>query len=332
MEWARAVEATYTLWRKSFSALIVRKEDIKLVKVLDEKDLYAVMVRVWNKEPECPVTDVQFEFKTKDTNGKSLGNGTVRLDKSIATENSSDWISGGNLRISRLARVDEEFRIPEEIGGSMRLAIKGVYKYVPDAEMTIVQYPLSELDVEAFSLRDVNEASRIEALDMLKSQSKDFDIVIKPCGPAPTINKEDTVKSQKPLARMLVGPKEKIVLQVYDLAPIEVFGIVQVQMTEIGEDDSDSKFKVEVPKPIAGATVQIQLGNIQRTTVSKSDGSFKFTFAAKPDSPQEFALIQVQHENYQSKRLRLPFSHGSRWQVNLMPKKKLRLTWPLKIS
>ena len=325
MEWARAIEATYTVWRKSFSALIVRKEDIKLVKVPGRKDLYAVMVRVWNKDPDCPVTDVQLEFRTKDINGESLGRGTVKLDKSITTENSSGWISSGNLRISRLDTIDEEFRIPQEIGGSIRVAIKGVYKYVPDSEMAVVQFPLSELDMEAHILRDVNEASRIEALNMLNSQSKDFDIVIQPCGPAPTHNKEDTVKSQKPVAKTLVGPREKIFLQVYGLAPVEVSGIVQVQMTEIEKDDFGGKFKVEVPKPIAGATVQVQVGNIQKTVITRADGSFDYTFTAKPDSQQKFALIQVQHENYQSKRLRLPFSHGSIWQVNLMPKQKAQV-------
>lgn len=149
MEWAQAIEGTYTVWRKSFSALIVRKDDIKLVKVPDKKDLYAVMVRVWNQDPECPATDVQLEFRTKDTHGKSLGRSTVKLDKSIATESSSDWISGGNIRIRELDKVDEEFKIPQKIGGSIRAAIKGVYKYVPDAEMAVVQYPLSKLDVDA---------------------------------------------------------------------------------------------------------------------------------------------------------------------------------------
>lgn len=175
------------------------------------------------------------------------------------------------------------------------------------------------------SLRDVNEAPRADALKMLKGQSKDFEIVIKPCGPAPTLNKEDTVKSQKPAPRTLVGPKEKIVLQVYSLAPIEVSGIVQVQMTEIEKDSFGSKVKVQIQKPIGGATVQIQVGNIHKTFVTRSDGSFHYMFTAKPDSQQEYARIRVQHENYQPQTFKLPFFHGCKWPLNLMPREKAQV-------
>jgi len=97
--WCQAVQATYTVWRASFSALFVdRYTDVKLAKVSNNPDKYKFRLRIKNVEPEENATNVLARVIFK-AGKKQYDFGKAYFDKIEKTEKVTGSIVTKRLRL-----------------------------------------------------------------------------------------------------------------------------------------------------------------------------------------------------------------------------------------
>ena len=95
-DWWRAIQATYTLWRASFSALWIGGEDIKLVKLPNQPGMYEARVKVWNLEPEEEALSVNVVAQAP---GREMNGGQLDVPGALPKGKSSDWLPLGKIRL-----------------------------------------------------------------------------------------------------------------------------------------------------------------------------------------------------------------------------------------
>jgi hypothetical protein len=219
-DWWKAIQATYTLYRSTFTALIILAEDLKLVKLPNEKDAYQVQAVIRNMEPEADATEVSLAYwvlGTRDDKGEGK---VAKIDMHTA----SPWLPlSGKVRIS-----DTEVRGGEIFykgSGKIRLEIAGKYP-IPDAESAVHEYDLRDIRIEGKVLPDMTGWKRAEVEDYLNSN--EFKLVAREdAGIAETPEQEDTVKGQLPLPRTIVAARDTITVSFLGKFKVKVPNITQ---------------------------------------------------------------------------------------------------------
>ncbi len=119
--WTTAIQATYTIWRASFSALFVDCEnDVQLFQAGSNPDTYTARVKLTNYEPGETVKNITANLKLV-SNGVARDIGTATVTELPNNQNSnSTWLA-----------FKEPFIMPES--AQLSVEITGTYEKVPDA-------------------------------------------------------------------------------------------------------------------------------------------------------------------------------------------------------
>jgi hypothetical protein len=119
--WTTAIQATYTIWRASFSALFVDCEtDVMLFQAGSNPDTYTARVKLTNYEPGETVKNITANLKLV-SNGVTSDIGTATVAKLPDNQNSnSTWLV-----------FKEPFALP--VSAQLKVEITGTYEKVPDA-------------------------------------------------------------------------------------------------------------------------------------------------------------------------------------------------------
>ena len=219
-DWWKAIQATYTLYRSTFTALIILAEDLKLVKLPNEKDTYQVQAVIRNMEPEADATGVSLSYWILGTQDQK-GEGTVaKIDMHTA----SKWLPlSGKVRIP-----DTEVRAGEIFykgSGKIQLEIAGKYP-VPDAESAIHEYDLRDIRIEGKVLPDMTGWKRVDVEDYLTRNEFKLD-AREDAGVAETSEQENTVKGQLPLPHAIVAAHDTITVSFLGSYKVKVPNITQ---------------------------------------------------------------------------------------------------------
>jgi len=241
-DWWKAIQATYTLYRSTFTALIVLAEDLKLVKLPGEKDMYQVQAVIRNMEPEADATEVSLAFWVLGTRDQKGEGKIAKIDMHTA----SKWLPlSGRVRIS-----DPEVqgdKIYYKGAGKIQLEIAGKYP-VPDAESSIREYDLRDIRIEGKVLPDMTGLKRTEVEDYLKKNDLKLD-ARENAGIAKTSEQEDTVKEQSPLPRTVVAAGDTVTVSFLGSFMVKVPNITQpaVLMQEAIKMIKDAGLSVKEP-------------------------------------------------------------------------------------
>ncbi len=119
--WTTAIQATYTIWRASFSALFVDCEnDVQVFQAGENPDTYVARVKLKNYEPGETAKNINVTLK-QVSNGVARDVGTATVSELPNTQNSnSTWLV-----------FKEPFIMPES--AQLSVEITGTYEKVPDA-------------------------------------------------------------------------------------------------------------------------------------------------------------------------------------------------------
>lgn len=248
-DWWRAIQATYTLWRAAFSAMVVLEEDLKLVKLPREKDMYQVQAVIRNLEPESDVEQVSVKYEIPGTRKQNGTGSAARISKSEA----SDWIPlSGKVYIP-----DPEIRgnqIFYNGNDTIRVEASGQYQ-VPDAEELVKEFALRDIRISGTILQDMTGWKRSEVEDYLTTNELEMEVG-ESAGPAPDPDQEDTVKSQKPLPRAIVAPGDKISVSLYDRYMTKVPNVTKPPLRQHEAVKLIKDCSLEVEEPIGKIEVE----------------------------------------------------------------------------
>jgi len=119
--WTTAIQATYTIWRASFSALFVDCEnDVLLFQAGSNPDTYVARVKLTNYEPGETAKNITVNLK-QVSNGVALDIGKATLTELTGNQNSnSTWLE-----------FKKPFVLPES--AYIKVAVTGTFDNVPDA-------------------------------------------------------------------------------------------------------------------------------------------------------------------------------------------------------
>lgn len=149
--WCRAVQATYTAWRASFSALFIHQyTDVQLVNVSNNPEKYKIRLRIWNMEPEEAATKVQARviFKRGKMQYDFGKTPTVKIEKG----KESGWLD-----------CDKEVKANDLDDGMFYITVTGNYNTVPDAGETFFEYSASRQPIEGvWRLKGKNKVTEME--------------------------------------------------------------------------------------------------------------------------------------------------------------------------
>lgn|GEM_PF-2881366 len=214
-DWWRAIQATYTLWRQAFSALVVLPEDLKLVKLAGERDVYQLHAVVRNLEPEADATDVRLAYEIPGSRDQK---GEGRVPK-IPLSRASEWIPlSGKVRIADPGIHGD--RIVYDGAGTVRLTVTGRYP-LPDAEEAIREVPLRDVRIEGRVLPDMTGWTRIEVVDYMSRNG----LVLAPredAGVAETPDQQFAVKEQSPSPRTVVAAGDTVAVSFWGRFKVKV--------------------------------------------------------------------------------------------------------------
>jgi len=210
-QWWRAIQATYTLWRSSFSALYVDLEDIELSKVPKEPQIYNLRVRVNNYEPQT-AAGVKLEYRISgDRNVSGSGTlGDIPMWSKIKGPGTA-FRKFSDTRI-RLQNPDD----PQERDGILRIAVSGRFQEAPDPG-AVFEYYFKDIGHDALEM--IRLEGRLmtpaEALKLLQEKGlKKENIRIQGSG---TSGKKLRVRSQDPQAGTWISPDEAVTLVLEEL-------------------------------------------------------------------------------------------------------------------
>ena len=241
-DWWKAIQATYTLYRSTFTALIILAEDLKLVKLPNDKDMYQVQAVIRNMEPEADATGVSLSYWILGTRDQKGEGKVAKIDMHTA----SQWLPlSGKVRIS-----DTEVRGGEIFykgSGKIQLEIAGKYP-VPDAESAIHEYDLRDIRIEGKILPDMTGWKRADVEDYLKRNDLELN-ARDDAGVAETPEQEDTVKGQLPLPRAIVAARDTITVSFLGSFKVKVPNITQpaVLLQEAVKMIKDAGLSVKEP-------------------------------------------------------------------------------------
>ena len=219
-DWWKAIQATYTLYRSTFTALIVLAEDLKLVKLPNEKDTYQVQAVIRNMEPEADATGVSLSYWILGTQEQKGEGNVAKIDMHTA----SKWLPlSGKVRIPDMeVQGDKIF-----YKGSRKIHLEIAGKYpVPDAESAVHEYDLPDIRVEGKVLPDMTGWKRVDVEDYLKRN----DLELKPrddAGVAETPAQEGTVKEQSPSPHAIVAAGDTVTVSFLGSFMVKVPNITQ---------------------------------------------------------------------------------------------------------
>ena len=216
-DWWRAIQATYSLWRASFSALWIGHKDIKLVKVPERPGLYDVRVSIRNLEPGENATNVSIvgEIPNQKFKGKAEMATVLPEEQQL-----SPWISIGKIQLDN----------PRHLPGNIRLSVKGTYKKTPDAQEAIYEYPLNAIETEGeIMLTDMRGWTQQEAKSYLERIGLVMDEAS--AGNPESDLDQYTVKSHTPAGGALVAKGEHILVRVYDRFKVPVPNVSKPALT-----------------------------------------------------------------------------------------------------
>jgi hypothetical protein len=125
------------------------------------------------------------------------------------------------------------------------------------------------LNTDAVSLPDLRKMPRVEALNMLGNLSTKFKITEQTVEAAPASNLEHCIKDQKPAEGTWVSREDRIQLWTYD-----VYSTVTLNGRVISDGPQI--------KPVAGAQVEIEVGQYRGVATSDATGKFQLKLIVSP--------------------------------------------------
>lgn len=136
-DWWRAVQLTYALWRSSFTALYIKKENIRLEGLPDQPDLFLLSVKVSNLEPIVgKVKDINVVF---ETTGGVLARGSLSYTKGLSENGETGW-----LKFRQPVLIEN----PNQISAEILFTVSGKYPdNIPDSGKREIGYNLSVVKV-----------------------------------------------------------------------------------------------------------------------------------------------------------------------------------------
>jgi hypothetical protein len=230
-DWWRAIQATYTLWRLSFSALYVGHKDIRLVKLPEKPGLYDVQVSVRNLEPGENATNVSVIGEIP--NQKFRGN--VDIPSVVPEEKQMPpWTSLGKIQLDS----------PKRLPGNIRLTVKGTYQKTPDAQEAIYEYPLNAIETEGeITLSDMRGWPQQKAKSYLERMGLVMDEAS--AGNPKSDLDQYTVESHKPIGGAVVAKGEHIHVNVYGRFVIAVPNVTKPPLSQTKATEVIKKAKLK---------------------------------------------------------------------------------------
>ena len=218
-DWWRAIQATYSLWRASFSSLWIGHKDIKLVKIPEKPGLYDVQVSVRNLEANENAVNVSIsgEIPNQKFKGRADVASVVPDEQRLAP-----WVSLGKIQLDN----------PKELPGNIRLTLKGTYKQTPDAQEAIYEYPLNAIDTQGeITLTDMTGWTQQKA----KSYLERMGLVMKETSAGNPKSDLDqyTVKSHTPAGGSIVAKGERINVNMYGRFMVAVPNVTKPPLSQI---------------------------------------------------------------------------------------------------
>lgn len=204
-DWWRGIQLTYVLWRSTFSAMHIARDNLKLVKVPNKPGLYQLHIAVENLEPQSKVKDVNVGFTIKGTINKS---GTLDIPGAIEAGKVSAWHV-----------VSSQFSIEDirKRSGTITLEISGHYDSgIPDAEFKIFQYDLSDIEYEAVRVPRVVGEQKERGVRILEGDPYYFKVKTVSAGTPKTRLEDNTIIQQKPLPGSWAAHNEHVELTIFD--------------------------------------------------------------------------------------------------------------------
>ncbi len=202
-DWWRCIQATYSVWRGSFSALILQKRYVKFSEAFGKPGMYHLMARINNMEPRADAQNVRISFSTK---GRKVLKGEGRLIR-IEANALSEWIElDGDLALD-----DLDFS-----QGEVVFEITGVYGKIPDAGITQVTFLLKDIDIDSLIMPDLIGSEGDWAKKFLEVNPFVAEVTVYSAGYPKTKEQAKRVADQTPKAGTAMSPHEKVILVVYD--------------------------------------------------------------------------------------------------------------------
>jgi len=274
-DWWRAVQATYTVWRASFSAILIQWDsDVKLVKEKDTPDTWVVQFRAANLEPESEARGVKAKFILEREGG--VGGEHFVGDLKKYGENKKGWKSEYKQFTQSIKIKD-----PKKDKRSLFIRLSGKLS-VPDAGKSSWGNYIDQIQLKAKRLPDLT-GQIYDVKETLKGVNLELLRLGLPYKIKKILNTEDPdlegfVKKQIP-APGWVHIEQEVELKVYD------------------------EFLVDVPKCV-GKRTHIALGMITRRGLLAADPIIEEVESG--DSKFEDGVVFEQKHEYKKRKDKVP--------------------------
>jgi len=229
-DWWRAIQATYTLWRASFSALWIGAGDVRLVKLPDGAGQYDVQVSVHNLEPLENVLGVTVAGEMP---GRGFSGTAVVGHVAAGDQRFSAWQSLGPVRLDD----------PKRLTGTIRLTVKGEYRQTPDAQEAIFEYPISAIATEGeIPLLDMQGWPQQKARSYLENLGLVMDE--EPGGNPRSDLDQHTVASHVPPGGTVVAKRDHVKVRVYGRYLVKVPDVTNPPLARVSAADLITRAKL----------------------------------------------------------------------------------------
>ncbi len=214
-DWNRAIQGTYTLWRASFSAVVIKPGNIELRRMKDKENSYKLWIRVDNVEPDDDAVDVKVSYNSE---GAAQGSGSKNagtINKSSETE----W-----LELSGELYVKDQKLLKD---GEIHFKIESKFNKAPDSGVSVFVVPAKDIRVEEpYKMPDVVGSNAEWAKGFLAEKPYELAVTVNEIGYADAANKAFTVSSQTIEPGTFVEPGDAVTLDAYTKYMIEVPDVV----------------------------------------------------------------------------------------------------------
>lgn len=208
-DWWTAIQATYSAWRASFSAIRIRGDyNVKLVKEKDTPDTWKIKFDVVNLEPQSSAKNVKAKFFLDGENGIS-GEHYVG-DLGEYDENKDGWYAS-DREFTQVIRSED----PKQDFRPLCIRLSGNLS-VPDAEKSSWSGLLIDIGLEAKRLPDFTKTKTdVQDAEPYLKNRLELPYKIKKVKNIEHPDLKGIVKTQKPDAGY-VNPEQEVILEVYD--------------------------------------------------------------------------------------------------------------------
>ena len=277
-QWWMAVQATYSVWRASFSALVIEPADVRLVKAADKPNVFHVKVQLKNLDPVAYVRSLNLDCKGQG--GLASSGAKVSLGSLPATAVSKE-MTLGTVEIS-----------PDRPGeGELLITVTGDFGKIPDSGEARFSIPVNGISMDnAIKMEDMRGSDKEWAVKFLSAAPYKLKVDLVPGGSPPSPHEALRVAAQNISPGAWIAPGDRVTLTAWEDELVSVPSVIGMKaeaaieaLTRAGFVPQQTERKTDART--AGQEVLGQVPDAGERVPPKSRVTIVVSVPQKPEPP-----------------------------------------------